>query len=88
MLHTTEQSLPLVVVERKPIIHNGDNNGALVPLEKTRLHGRLVPPVKIVLHKDGTADVRVLGIWVHDQEVDPRLALLAKVKRNGNGNGA
>jgi hypothetical protein len=79
MLHTIQQSLPLVVVERKPIIHNGD-----VPSEKLRPR-RPVPPVKLVLHKDGTADVRVVGVWVHNQQLDPRLSLLAKVKRNGNG---
>jgi hypothetical protein len=82
MENYVESLLPFAV-ESKPI-HSGDNNGRSVPTVK--LHGRPVPPVKLRLHRDGTASVRLLGIWVHNQEVDPRLALLASIRRtNGSG---
>jgi hypothetical protein len=73
MTNTTQSLLPLAV-ESKPIIHNGNGNGYSVP------------PVKVRLHKDGTASVRVLGIWLHNLELDSRIALLGSIRRtNGNG---
>ena len=74
MKYLTDQSLLPLVVESKPIIHNSDGNG------------HSVPPVKVRLHKDGTASIRVLGIWLHNVELDSRIALLGTIRRtNGNG---
>jgi hypothetical protein len=52
-------------------------------------------PLIIRHHVDGRVSIRVYGRWIHDLELDPRLALSwsgkvheTVMRRNGHGNGS